>query len=55
MNLERKVRRNQFRKTNGNKGVKADWRVYQVKKYGLETYAKMQHKSVDEILKEKVL
>lgn len=55
MSLERKVKRNQFRNSNGNKGVKADWRVYQVKKYGLETYAKMQKKSIDEVLKEKVL
>lgn len=55
MNLERKVRRNQFRNTNKNKGVKAEWRIFQVKKYGLENYAKMQHKSIDEVLKEKVL
>ena len=55
MGFERKIKRNEIRHEYGNKGLKAEWKTYQVHKYGLEEYAKMQKKTVNELLKEKVL
>lgn len=52
--LERKVKRNELRNKYGNKGVKKEFRLYQVYKYGIGNYAKMQHKSESKILEEDV-
>ena len=54
MSLERKIKRNEYRKQYGNKGVKAEWRLYQIHKYSLGGYAKMQNKTIDELMGEKV-
>ena len=51
-NLERKIKRNELRNKNGNKGIKKEFRLYQVYKYGLGNYAKMQHKSEKKVLEE---
>lgn len=53
-NAERKIIRNELRNKYGNKGLKAEWRMHQVYKYGLGNYAKMRGKSEKEILEEKV-
>lgn len=49
-NFERKVKRNELRNKNGNKGIKKEFRLYQVYKYGIGNYAKMQNKKVSDIL-----
>jgi hypothetical protein len=54
MSLERKIKRNEIRNQFGQKNIKKEFRMYQINKYGLANYAKMQHKSVDEILKEEM-
>lgn len=51
-NLERKVKRNELRSQYGNKGIKKEFRLYQVYKYGIGNYAKMRHKSEKKILEE---
>ena len=52
--LERKIKRNELRNKNGNKGIKKEFRLYQVYKYGIGNYAKMQHKSIKDVLEENV-
>lgn len=54
MSLERKIKRNEIRKQFGQKNMRKEFRMYQVDKYGLANYAKMQNKSVDAILKEEM-
>lgn len=50
--LERKVKRNELRKEYGNKKIANEFKLYQIYKYGIGEYAKMQHKSVNSILNE---
>jgi len=52
--LERKIKRNEIRSQYKNKGLKKEFRLYQVYKYGLGNYAKMQHKTPKEILEERM-
>lgn len=54
MNLARKIKRNEIRNQFGNKKMKAEHKLWQINKYGLYEYAKMQHKSIDDILKEDI-
>lgn len=53
-NIERKIKRNELRSKYGNKGIKKEFRLYQVYKYGLGNYAKMQGKKQKDILEEEV-
>lgn len=53
-NLERKIKRNEIRNQYGNKGIKKEFRLFQIYKYGIGNYAKMQHKGVNDILGEDV-
>lgn len=48
--LERKIKRQEIRNLYGNKNMKNEFRGYQISKYGLQEYAKMQGKTVNEIL-----
>lgn len=50
--LERKVKRNEIRNQYKNKGLKKEFRLYQVYKYGLGNYAKMQKKKPEDVLRE---
>lgn len=52
-NLERKIKRNKIRNDYGNKGLKKEWRLQQVYKYGLGNYAKMQGKTQKQVLEER--
>lgn len=52
--LERKVKRNEIRNQYKNKGLKKEFRLYQVYKYGLGNYAKMQHKTEKQVLEEEI-
>lgn len=52
--LARKIKRNEIRKTFGNKKMKAEWKINQIHEYGIGEYAKMQKKSVKDILKEEI-
>lgn len=52
--LERKVKRNEIRNKNGNKGIKKEFRLYQVYKYGIGNYAKMQNKKIKDVLGEDI-
>lgn len=52
--LERKIKRNELRNQYKNKGIKKEFRLYQVYKYGLGNYAKMQHKTQKDILEEEL-
>ena len=53
-NLERKIKRNELRDKYGNKGIKKEFRLYQVYKYGLGNYARMQHISEKKVLEDDV-
>lgn len=50
--LDRKVKRNELRKQYGNKKMANEFKLYQIYKYGIGEYAKMQNKSVNSILNE---
>lgn len=52
-NALRKISRNKIRNDYGNKGLKKEWRLQQVYKYGLGNYAKMQHKTQKQVLEER--
>lgn len=52
MGLERKIKRNEIRTQYGNKGIRNEFKLFQIHKYGLAEYAKMNGKTVDEVLKE---
>lgn len=54
MSLERKVKRNELRKLYGHKKMHSEFRLYQINKYGIKEYAKMQHKSVKAVLESEV-
>jgi len=52
MSLERKIKRNQIRKEYGNQNMKNEWKGYQISKYSLGEYAKMQKKTIKQLLAE---
>lgn len=52
--LERKVRRNEIKNLYGTKKMKAEWKIAQIHKYGIEEYAKMQHKSIKDVMQSEV-
>lgn len=54
MNLARKIKRNELRNQFGNKKMKNEHKLWQINKYGLYEYARMQGKTVDDILKEEI-
>lgn len=53
-NLERKIKRNKIRNQYGNKEIKKEFRLFQIYKYGIGNYAKMQNKSIKNVLGEDV-
>lgn len=53
-NLSRKLKRNDIKRNFKNKEVKAEFKGYQMAKYGLAEYAKMQGKSINKILNEEI-
>lgn len=52
--IERKIKRNELRSKHGNKGIRKEFRLYQVYKYGIGNYAKMQHISEKKVLEEDI-
>lgn len=53
-NLERKIMRNKLRKQYGNKKMKREFKIYELDKHGIANYAKMQKKSVKNILEKEL-
>lgn len=51
-NLERRIKRNEIRNQYGNKAIKKEFRLFQIYKYGIGNYAKMQKKSIKDVLGE---